>query len=744
MDLAERFPDDVPALLAYLEALDEDGPPASADRVAARIKRLDPSAEVELDRALARHDYATAIKELHRLAARSPKDKHLVARLADVLARSGNADAAAHEVEQALTKQPLNSDARFRIADRRFASGDTGALRRALATALQVGANHEDLRAAIDLLEGATTLEPFRKDGLAVIREFQDWEQSGHRLDGTSARILDYGAIWVHDDGSSDMLEHEIQKIQSQEAINAEAEAELPTGLILRMRVVKADGRVLEPEPVAGKATLTLPHLDIGDFVETEHITREANDGAKGRQYRSPHWFFREADKGYWRSEFIVVVPSDKPLEVETYGHVPAPELTTRGHFVERRWRVELSPPAEVEPDSPPITEFLPSVRVGWGVSLDTTLARLIDAAWDGTPLDPRVQKKALAIVLGVPKKSVDEQARRLYRWVVENVQDGKETDGRRVVTGRAGSRQSAFRYLLRSVGIDSQLALARNRLAAPPLGAMSEVDTYDALVMRLATDHGIRWLTVRDKFAPYGYVPAELRDQPAVVLMDAMPRETVKAPGALDGVAYEGSATLRADGSAQVDLVVTFTGSRAIAWRSALAQVAPSKLVDFAERELIASFFDGGHVRDLKVDGARALDQPLVLHLRAEVPELARPEPRGLAIRPPFTPPLVHFAALPSRQTPLLRRSSWHMEVRIQVALPESDHVVSDLPRSHEEFGDATVRVSDTVQARGIHFDRVIDIPAGRVAPGESYAAWQQFVRRVGDVMSREVLVAP
>jgi hypothetical protein len=83
-------------------------------------------------------------------------------------------------------------------------------------------------------------------------------------------------------------------------------------------------------------------------------------------------------------------------------------------------------------------------------------------------------------------------------------------------------------------------------------------------------------------------------------------------------------------------------------------------------------------------------------------------------------------------------------MEVRIQVALPESDHVVSDLPRSHEEFGDATVRVSDTVQARGIHFDRVIDIPAGRVAPGESYAAWQQFVRRVGDVMSREVLVAP
>ena len=49
-------------------------------------------------------------------------------------------------------------------------------------------------------------------------------------MDGTAARVLDYAAIWVHDDGSSEMLEHEIQKIQSQEAINAESETEPPDG----------------------------------------------------------------------------------------------------------------------------------------------------------------------------------------------------------------------------------------------------------------------------------------------------------------------------------------------------------------------------------------------------------------------------------------------------------------------------------------------------------------------------------
>ena len=51
---------------------------------------------------------------------------------------------------------------------------------------------------------------------------------------------------------------------------------------------------------------MTLPHLEVGDYVEMEHIAESPGDGAKGKRYRGPHWFFREADKGYWRSEFVV------------------------------------------------------------------------------------------------------------------------------------------------------------------------------------------------------------------------------------------------------------------------------------------------------------------------------------------------------------------------------------------------------------------------------------------------------
>jgi cellulose synthase operon protein C len=741
--LAQRFPDDVGALRAYLEALDEDGPATEADRIAARIEKLDPDAEVDLERALARRDFKAAIAELDRLKKRRPDRTEIAARIADVLSRSGDPSAAAAELEKALKKHPLDAQARFRLADRAYAGGDSGALRRALATALETGAATDELRAAIDLLEGATDLEPYRKDGKSVVREYQAWEKAGHRMEGTAARVLDYAATWVHDDGSSEMLEHEIQKIQSQEAINSESEMQPPTGLVLHLRVIKPDGRVLEPEPVAGKPTLTLPHLEVGDYVEMEHITPEAGDGAKGRQYHSPHWFFREADKGYWRSEFVVVTPAGRQLEIETRGNVPEPLMKTVGTFVERRWRVDLSPPAEVEPESPPITEFLPSVRVGWGISLDATLAHLVDLAGDETPLDPRLRAKALEVVRGVPPQAADERARRLYRYVLEHVQDGKETDGRRVITGGTGARQSAFRYMLRLVGIPSELALVKNRLATPPLGAMSEVEEYDALVMRVLTDKGVRWMMVRDKFAPYGYIPAELREQPAIVLVSDMPRDVVHATGAPeDDVLYEGRADVKEDGSALLDLTLTFSGNRAIAWRNALDQVPQAKLFDFVDRELVAPSFDGGHVRELKVEGADALDQPLVLHVHIEAPELAKMVHGGLALHPPFAPNLTQLAALPVRHTPLLRPASWRAEVRLRVVLPESMKMPAEMEHGTARDGEATVLVKDAVNGHAIDFDRTIALPAGRVQPGLEYATWQKFVRDADALIARDVLI--
>jgi cellulose synthase operon protein C len=319
-------------------------------------------------------------------------------------------------------------------------------------------------------------------------------------------------------------------RMQSQEAVDKESEQKPPEGLVLRFRVIKPDGTILEPEPVAGKPTLTMPHLEVGDYFEMEHITALPSEGGKGKRYRGPHWFFREADKGYWRSEFVVIAPKDRPMETEIVGQVPAPATREKGPLVERRWRVDESPPAPEEPDAPNPREFLPSVRVGWGVTLDDTLLRYVDAASDETPVDPRLVKMAKAIVKG--KRTRDEAARAAYAFIGETIQDGQETDGRRVLTGRAGSRQAAFLYMMKLLDMKAELALVKSRIAMPPVGKMSEVEIYDNVVARIDLGRGAkgpeeRWLVVRDKFAPYGYVPAELRGQPAIRLVAGTPRAT-------------------------------------------------------------------------------------------------------------------------------------------------------------------------------------------------------------------------
>lgn len=744
-ELEKRFPDDVVGLRMLLAALDDEGPSKDADAVAARIAKLDPDAEVDVDRALARHDFKAAADALNRLAKRRPDRKELASRIAAVLEQAGDPAAAAKQLEKALARDPDNAKARFRLADRALSRGDESALRTALAQALQVGASTAELRDAIALVEGATNLEGYRIDGRAVLKEFERWEKTGKRMEGTAARVLDYAALWVHPDGTSEMLEHEIQRIQSQEAVQKESEQPPVQGLTLRMRVIKKDGSILEPEVVAGKQTVSMPHLEVGDIIETERILTTSSDSdGDGKRYRGPHWFFREPDKGYWRSEFVTITPKGKSLEIETLGKVPPPKVKDLGAFVEQRFRVDESPPAVEEPDAPRAVEFLPSVRLGWGVSLDDTLARLVDVASDETPLDPRLGDLARTIVRGVPEKDALERARRVYRWVLSAIEDGNENDGRRVITGRRGSRQAAFGHLVRQLAIPVDLALAKNRLAMPPLGAMSEVENWDSVLLRVTLPTGPVWLAVRDKFTPFGYVPPELRGQPAVVLVPGLPRAKLPEEGALDGVAFEGRAVVRDDGSATLDIVQRYGGRIGTQMRSVLDRIAPGQLRDFAETRLVGRNFAGARVKEVTVEDKDDLDKPVTVRISADAPDLLRSAGGNVAtLKPVFPLKLVQLATLPERQTPLLLGSSSHAQVLFKVVFPDTWKMPADLPPGETKDGERLVTVHDRVEGHTITLDRRVNVPAGRVQPGADYAKFVQFTQDGDALLEREIAVA-
>ena len=750
-ETATRFPDDVEALRALLNLHDERGDVAEADKLSARITELDPDAEIALERALERHDFGAAIRELETIGKTRKDRKDIAARIAYLLTRAGAQRESLESLERAVRKDPSDAGARMALADARLARGDRGALRAALIEGIQTGADTDALRDAIELVEGTTELTPYRIDAKKVIADF---EASGETLPGTAARVLDYSALWVHGDGSARMLEHEIICIQSREGIEQHAEQRLPRGLVLRLRTIKKDGRVLEPEFVEGKPTVTMPHLEEGDYIETETLYALRGDGQGGRAFEGPRWFFREEAIPYFRSEFVVISPKNRPLEVEASGAgVPKPIISENGAFITRRFRVDKSPALPEEPASAPLQEFLPNVRVGWGINLEDTIARAVDAATDETPHDPRLKRIAESIVTGSAPDSedsakrpvsLDEQARRIYRWVLANVEQGREDDGRRIVLGKSGNRTEAFLYLCRLIGLDSSIGMVRDRLTAPSRGPFSEAESFNAIAVRIGTERGPRWMVVRDKFAPYGYLPSSLRGQPAVVLQSGAPRETTPSTGSPDGVTYEGSVDLRSDGSAVLDIEQRYEGKFAIMLRTALESLPDAQREEAIETRLVGQALPGARLKKLDVKNLADLDAPLVLAMNLEMNDFARVNGNEIVISPPFTVRLGALASLPARETPLYisEQSAMFSTVRLRIKLPDGARVTSNLVAATSNDGTRSTQVKDRVEQDMLVFDRTVGIPAGRIQP-DAYSTFQAFVREAETALRKDIVIS-
>ncbi len=734
---AARFPEDTEILSSLLDLYDADGRTQEADAVAARIETLEPDAEVTFQRALARRDYDAAIAELQKLGERRADRRDIAIRIGDLLTRAGRKSESMDVLERDLEKDPKSGAARLAVADARFAGGDRGALRQALVDAIEQGAETASLREAIELVEGLTELDPFREDGLAIVRAY---EALPEKLPGNAARVLDYAALWVHEDGSARMLEHEIIHVASREAITALAEQRVPGGLVLRMRTIKRDGRVMEPEWVSGKPTLTMPHLEVGDYIETESVGWLRGDGRGGRVFQGPRWFFREEGLSYWRSELVVVSPKSKPFDVEVGGQVPPPTVREDGALVTRRWRVDRSPALPEEPGMAPIQEFLPNVRIGWGVSLDERIAYSVDSAADLTPADPRLARVARTIA---GSGDADARTRRIYRWILANVEPQNENDPRRTVIGKAGNPGEAFRYLARLAGIQVSYGLVRDRLVEAPRGPFSEAEQFSSVVMRVAKKQGAEWLIVGDKYAPYGYLPSSLRGQPAVVLVPGAPRETTSTGGARDAVVSEGQVVLAEDGSASITLDQRYEGKFAIGLRRALETIADAELPDAVESQLLSNLLPGARLEKLDVKKLEDLDEPLTLAMKIHVPSLARPGEQGLVLAPPFTMNLAALAALPTRETPLYisEGMTTHSEVRLSISLPKGARLVGDLAQFQGENQAISVVVADAFKGQTLELRRTIDLPAGRIQP-EVYAEFQRFARAADAALQRDIVV--
>ena len=733
--LIDHFPNDEDAIRMAIDHFESEGDQEQVDKLLARLTRLNPDSEIMVARALHQKRYAQVLRELKRLQARRPSRKDIAGRIERVLLASGEKQDTLALLEKAILQEPRDAHARLAVADHQLAAKKKNPLAEALVQAVEASADPSPIAGAIDLVEGITALEPYRIDGQKVIN---DYEARGKHLSGTAVRILDYGAVWIHRDGSSRFLEHEIVRIQSEEAIKKFSETSAG-GLILRLRVIKRDGTILEPEAVAGKPTATMPHLELGDYVETERIVSRWGAGLD-QPYSGPGWFFKEQGIAYARSEFVVIAPAEKKLILETHNQVPQPQVTTTGSLVVYRYRVDESPAAPMEPMSPPVSEFLPRVSVGWDLSLAQRLRQASRAVIPVLANDPRIVRIAKKIV--ADETTERDRARAVYHWVLDHVQDGDEADGRRVVVSQNGNRWRAFETLCRALAIPVTWALAESKLASPIAGPISSTERPLSPLLIVGEPGQRTWLTIDDKFAPFGTVPSHLRGERAYLLGDwEALSTTVSEEGVPDGIRYEGTGSLDENGTAELDLRIIFEGSYAASLRNGLSQIPGNQLGKVIESNFLGQNLQGALLKGHEVIDQDQLDKPLIIRVQTEVPQFATPSKMGLLLSPPFMPRLSQMTTLASRATPLLINQQSVQSLALSLKLPPS--VAARVKTHGETSPHSEFEVKDSFSGSTLTLSRKVVTRAGRIGT-DKYSAFQSYAQRADVALHAAIRLSP
>ena len=79
-------------------------------------------------------------------------------------------------------------------------------------------------------------------------------------------------------------------------------------------------------------------------------------------------------------------------------------------------------------------------------------------------------------------------------------------------------------------------------------------------------------------------------------------------------------------------------------------------------------------------------------------------------------------------------------VDIDFSIVAANSLKMPASLPRGEFKHCELEVLVKDNIRGHELQLARTIDLPAGRVQPGDDYAKFQQFTRDADTALEREV----
>jgi len=347
-------------------------------------------------------------------------------------------------------------------------------------------------RGLVDLASEITGEAPYTRlldeaDRVARTASSAPLAASGHPF----TLVLDAHERVVSDDGTSVLVRAFVAQIESKDGKDALGEIRVQTGEdLLRLRVHKPDGQVLEPDFHEGVADASLAGLAVGDVVELVAVSFVEWPPLEGMSYETrvlqtvvptrERSYTLEVPRGIAESEgFSVFARHGAPA--------PVVEETARG----RRYRfvardlvaVPFEEFAVADEESLPLVGFVHAIDdAAWaGLWRQRTLRASSTSAW--------LTEVAWSVV---GKGPVGDRLARLDRFVASAIEPGGETDPTEILVGGRGDRLALLAALARAVELEVHpIAIHVPALADPDVPTTA----WSALGLRFLDDEGDHYL---------------------------------------------------------------------------------------------------------------------------------------------------------------------------------------------------------------------------------------------------------
>lgn len=578
--------------------------------------------------------------------------------------------------------------------------------------------------------------DDLRIDGINYIKNFKD---TGTERESPALVLLDQFLSIYDTNGGSLNLVHQIVKLQKPEGIINFGEYSVPDGAeIINMRTIKRDGRILEPEEIPEKESISFPSLEEGDFIEANYIFSEPPQELIAPDFTGHRFVFQRFDASLLKSNYCVLVPQEKGMEYEFQGNIKIIDKGSEEGFKRTCFEMENQKMAFSEPISIDPFYHLPWVKVRSNLKFRdlihgyrNRLKKIIKINYQLMEIAEEIKKK---------RKNRMEKIKMAYNYVMNNIKENEEvlitTSPSYTLSLGEGERLLLLKTLLNILNVNSSIVLVVPLHHWLKNKENADIFDFSYPLIKIAEKDEEIFLDPSIDFIPFGYFPPIVQKRPYLTIEDGGKDNLFETPFLPMNNEYchlEIKVRIESGGDIEGEGIETLRGINGVMHRNIFSKLGQEK-----RKEDYALFLSEINpyfiLKDFEIDNLNEVNAPLVIKFK--ISGKHRDTIFSINSIPKIS--LKDYIKFPSRSTPFLLNVHLNQGFYFKIELPSKTEITEKPQRQNyiHKFGSFTrsVKIEDFSDSKEIIVNHNLNIPIRVIYP-EDYKEFIDFALMIDDL---------